>query len=111
MQEHVGKKRRKEVREALNMRQELNKYMTIMVVTLVIGIIAWSALSYLMVTGVIPNDTTFMQTLPYVLLFIVIIFIGSRSYKWSALHERYRKHCVRYNITKSDIKALKNGEM
>lgn len=109
MQEHVGKKRRKEVRTAVDMKTELRNSMIFMICVLLVGIAASVGLSLSLLALDPMSENLMTQTIPTMVMFVFVIFLGSRSYKWSGLKKEYNEHCKRYNITKEDMDALKNG--
>jgi len=111
MQEHVGKKRRKEVRTAINMKTELRNGMIFMIAVLLVGIMASVSLTLSMLALDPMSDNLITQTIPTIVMFVFVIFLGNRSYKWSGLKKEYNEHCKRYNITKEDMEALKNGQL
>ena len=111
MQEHVGKKRRKEVRAALDMRTELRRSMAFMVCALIIAAMVTLGMTFAFISADPTIDNTAAQTIPTIVLFIFVIFLGSRSYKWSGLKKEYDEHLKRYNITKADMEALKDGQL
>lgn len=111
MQEHVGKKRRKEVREAIDMRNELKSTLVVTAVALVIGIGVTVGVQILTVQGALAYDNVFVQLLPMIVIFVLLMVIGSRAYKWSGLREEYKEHCKKYNISKEDMRALERGDI
>ncbi|MGI6033948.1 MAG: hypothetical protein ACOX69_11065 [Coriobacteriales bacterium] len=111
MQEHVGKKRRKEVRQAIDMKRELNRDMRTMIIIMAIGILATLFVTYLTYIGVVDAMNGLVQSIPMIILLILAIFLGNRAYRWSGLREEYKKHCKEFNITKEDMNALKRGEL
>lgn len=111
VEEHVGKKRRKEVRTAINMRDDLRNGMLFMICVLLVGIMASLSLTITLGRMDPTADNQWAQMVPTLVIFLFVVFLGTRSYKWSGLKKAYDDHCKRYNITKDDMKALKNGEL
>ena len=111
MQEHVGKKRRKEFRTAINMKSQLQNGMIFMLTCLVIGIVCSLGLTISLGRLDPMAENSLAQILLTIVIFVFIIFLGNRSYKWSGLKKEYDEHCKRYNITKQDMKDLKEGRL
>lgn len=108
--QHVGKKRRKEVREAVNMRRDLRKDMALFLSVFALAAVASIVLSYLAALGVL-GDNTFVQFLPMIVVFVIIIILSMRISAYWGRRDAYKQHCKRYNITKEDMKALERGEL
>ena len=106
MQEHVGKKRRKEVRQAANLRKQKNNAMIFIIVVMVIGMVLSTISSFLIVFGVIPVSNQFWTYVPTIIVFIVIFIAGSRVFKWTNLRQEYKDHCKKFNITVQDIREF-----
>lgn len=111
VEEHVGKKRRKEVRQAVSMKQQLNNSLIVIIGVLALGVILTVAMTYMTVTGVVPSDNLWTQVIPLLIVIVVLIFAGPQASKWWGLHDEYKKHLERYNIRKEDMDALKRGEL
>ena len=111
VEEHVGKKRRKEVRQAVSMKEELNHSLIIIVAVLALGVILTAAMTYMTITGIVPADNLWTQVIPLIIVIVILIFAGPQASKWWGLHDEYKKHLERYNISKEDMAALKRGEL
>lgn len=111
MEAHVGKKRRKEVRQALNMKEEMNKLLSRCLIFFVIAAILYVALMVLMAKGIINTTSAWASMLPMVVVLIFAMIVGSQSYKWYGLRDQYKKHCKRFDISKQDMKDLKEGRL
>lgn len=111
MQEHVGKRRRKEVREAIDMRHEMMTTLAVTCVALVVGIALAVAVQLLVVFGMLVSSNIFLRLLPAIVIFVLLLVVCGRAYKLSGLREEYKEHCRRYNITKEDMRALEHGEL
>ena len=81
VEEHVGKKRRKEVRQAITMSEELRKTLLLCIGLIVFGIV------------------------------VLMIFVAPKANRYWALRDEYKAHLERYNISKDDMRALKNNEL
>lgn len=111
VEEHVGKKRRKEVRQAVSMKQELNNSLFIIIGVLALGAILVAAMTYMSITGIVPSDNVWTQVIPFLIVIVILIFAFPQASKWWGLHDEYKKHLERYNISKEDMAALKRGEL
>ena len=91
VEEHVGKKRRKEVRQAITMSEELRKTLLLCIGLIVFGIV--------------------VLLVPLVILVVLMIFVAPKANRYWALRDEYKAHLERYNISKDDMRALKNNEL
>lgn len=111
VEEHVGKKRRREVRQAVSMKQELNNSLFIIIGVLALGVILTAALTYLSISGIVPSNTIWTQVIPFLIVIVMLILAALLASKWWGLHGEYKKHLERYNISKEDMAAVKRGEL
>lgn len=111
MQQHVGKKRRKEVREAVDMRKELRSRFARTGVVFGIGVAFVIGMQALTVFGVLALGNEVAQAVLLIVVFVFVMIIGSRTYKWSGMREQYKEHRKRYNITDEDMRALERGQL
>ena len=111
MEEHVGKKRRKEIREAINMKKELNSTLLLMLGLMLAGCLLYGAYTILLIEGVIPAGDQVSQVVPLIIVFILVVFLGNKAYRWTDKREQFKTHCKKFDITKEDMKALKRGEL
>lgn len=109
-EQHVGKKRRKEVREAINMKRQIAKDLTFMLTVIAIAVVVTIVCTYFMYQGLGANNML-AQTLPLVIVFIAVMVMSFRMNNFWDLRSQYKKHCRKYNITKGDMKALERGEL
>lgn len=111
VEEHVGKKRRKEVRQALNMSEQLKK--TLIFIFSILGACCIGALllAYLTAFQIIPTSSFISNTVPVIILVIAMIVVAPKMSRYWAMRDEYKNHLKRYNISKEDMKALKNGEL
>ena len=110
-EQHVGKKRRKEVREAINMKKQIRKDFTFMMVVFGIAIIVTLACTALAYQGLFGDNMMLVQTVPLVIVFGAVMIMSFRMNSFWELRSQYKKHCQKCNITKSGMKALENGEL
>ena len=110
VEEHVGKKRRKEVRQAITMSEERRKTLLLCIGLIVFGIIVLLVLfvSYL---GLFEIPLVVTNTVPLVILVVLMIFVAPKANRYWALRDEYKAHLERYNISKDDMRALKNNEL
>lgn len=110
VEEHVGKRRRKEVRQAIAMKQRLRSSLLVILIILALGIIAAAAMAYLLVAGAaLGIDFKYVLLLLGVII-VVLLFLCPRTAKWWNLYGDYKKHLDRFNITKDDMAALQRDE-
>ena len=110
VEEHVGKRRRKEVRQAIKMKKELRSSLLVIFFILIIGIAAIAAMVYLLVTGVVPGDNPSTQIILLLLVAVVFVFTGARAIKLRNLYDDYLEHLSRFNISKDDMDTLQREE-
>lgn len=106
VEEHVGKKRRKEVRQAITMSEELRKTLL-----LCIGLIVLLVLFVISYLGLFEIPLVVTNTVPLVILVVLMIFVAPKANRYWALRDEYKAHLERYNISKDDMRALKNNEL
>lgn len=111
MQEHVGKKRRKEVRQAANMKSDLRKEMFVMIGIFIVGIAICFSWTIAMYFSGVDGSSIIVQSLPTIAVFLLVVYLGNRAYKWTGLREEYKRHCQQFNITDEEIKLLKNDQL
>lgn len=111
VEEHVGKKRRKEVRQAILISEQMHRNIITIVVIFVIGCVLVFGLGFLSYTGLVPISPAISHTVPLVVLFLAMIVVAPKANKFWALREQFKDHCRRYNISKEDMRALKSGEL
>lgn len=108
---HVGKKRRKEVREAIDMRQEIRR--TNITVAAIAVVIVGSMLSCTVVVaaGVLGDNAIVAEAIALLIVFAALGVLGYRMNGYWNLRDRYREHCRKFNISKEDMKALERGQL
>ena len=111
VEEHVGKKRRKEVRQAITMKQELTSSLLVIAGVLVLGVALTATMTYMTITGVVPSNDLMTQVIPFAIVIVLLIFMAPRANKWWELRDEYKAHLERYNISKEDMAALKRGDL
>lgn len=111
VEEHVGKKRRKEVRQAITMSEELRKTLLLIVGVLVFGCLILLVLFLLSYLGIVELPSSVGTIAPLVVLVVIMIYIGPKANRFWALRDEYKDHLKRYNISKADMRALKNNQL
>lgn len=111
VEEHVGKKRRKEVRQAITMSEELRKTLLLCIGLIVFGIIVLLVLFVISYLGLFEIPLVVTNTVPLVILVVLMIFVAPKANRYWALRDEYKAHLERYNIRKDDMRALKNNEL
>lgn len=106
MQEHIGKKRKRELREASSLLSEQKKKFT-KCVGVFGGAIAIIAVDYaLAFAGVLSFDNIFVQVIPLALIIGSLLFAGSDITRYSMLKREYQKYCAEHSITEDELKAF-----
>ena len=111
VEEHVGKKRRKEVRQAITMSEELRKTLLLCIGLIVFGIIVLLVLFVISYLGLFEIPLVVTNTVPLVILVVLMIFVAPKANRYWALRDEYKAHLERYNISEDDMRALKNNEL
>lgn len=111
VEEHVGKKRRKEVRQAINMSEELRKTLRFVISILALSLLLIVALYILSITGIVNMSMDVINFAPLAIAVIAMIIVVPKANRYWTLRDEYKDHLARYNITKADMKALKNNEL
>ena len=111
VEEHVGKKRRKEVRQAITMSEELRKTLLLCIGLIVFGIIVLLVLFVISYLGLFEIPLVVTNTVPLVILVVLMIFVAPKANRYWALRDEYKAHLERCNISKDDMRALKNNEL
>ena len=111
VEEHVGKKRRKEVRQAITMSEELRKTLLLCIGLIVFGIVVLLVLFVISYLGLFEIPLVVTNTVPLVILVVLMIFVAPKANRYWALRDEYKAHLERYNISKDDMRALKTNEL
>lgn len=111
VEEHVGKKRRKEVRQAITMSEELRKTLLLCIGLIVFGIVVLLVLFVISYLGLFEIPLVVTNTVPLVTLVVLMIFVAPKANRYWALRDEYKAHLERHNISKDDMRALKNNEL
>lgn len=111
VEEHVGKKRRKEVRQAITMSEELRKTFLLITGILVIVCLFIVILFLISYLGIAELPSVVSSTAPLVVVVIAMIFVAPKVNRYWALRDEYKSHLERYNISKADMNALKNDRL
>ena len=111
VEEHVGKKRRKEVRQAITMSEELRKTLLLCIGLIVFGIVVLLVLFVISYLGLFEIPLVVTNTVPLVILVVLMIFVAPKANRYWALRDEYKAHLERYNISKDAMRALKNNEL
>ena len=65
----------------------------------------------MLATGALAVYSMMASMIPAIVLFVLLLLVGTRVRKWSELRTEYKDHCRKYNITKEDMHALERGEL
>lgn len=110
VQEHVGKKRRKEVRQAINMSEEMRRLLLSSIGILAVGLVVVLLVLFLAYGNVIPVSPIVGSMLPLAILLVAIFAVTPRANRYWSLRAQYKDHCRRFNIRKADMQALRSDE-
>ena len=109
MQEHVGKKRRKEIRQASELRQTRNKaYLRCggFFSGIVVIIIIYTVFT---IFGVIDATSMINQVILMIIAFAGCMLIGNESSKAYDAHKKYKAYCEQLNVSTEEVKAYDKG--
>lgn len=111
VEEHVGKKRRKEVRQAINMSEELRRTLRFVIGILALSFLIIIALCIISMMGIVDMSMNIISFVPLAIALIAMIVIAPKANRYWTLRDEYKNHLERYNISKADMKALKNNDL
>lgn len=111
VEEHVGKKRRKEVRQAINMSEELRRTLRFVIGILALSFLIIIALYIISMMGIVDMSMNIISFVPLAIALIAMIVIAPKANRYWTLRDEYKNHLERYNISKADMKALKNNDL
>ncbi len=111
VEEHVGKKRRKEVRQAINMSEELRRTLRFVIGILALSFLIIIALYIISMMGIVDMSMNIISFVPLAIVLIAMIVIAPKANRYWTLRDEYKNHLERYNISKADMKALKNNDL
>lgn len=92
VEEHVGKKRRKEVRQAITMSEELRKTLLLCIGLIVFGIVVLLVLFVISYLGLFEIPLVVTNTVPLVILVVLMIFVAPKANRYWALRDEYKAH-------------------
>ncbi len=104
MQEHVGKKRKKELREALNLKSErdrsIKKCAIVYGAAIAICIVYFVCCSF----NILISYSNLMFTFIPLAVVVASLFIaGSDITRAQVAHGKYKKFCAQHAVTKEDL--------
>ena len=99
VEEHVGKKRRKEVRQAITMSEELRKTLLLCIGLIVFGIVVLLVLFVISYLGLFEIPLVVTNTVPLVILVVLMIFVAPKANRYWALRDEYKAHLERYTVS------------
>ncbi len=111
VEEHVGKKRRKEVRQAINMSEELRRTLRFVIGILALSFLIIIALYIISMMGIVDMSMNIISFVPLAIALIAMTVIAPKANRYWTLRDEYKNHLERYNISKADMKALKNNDL
>ncbi len=104
MQEHVGKKRKKELREALNLKRERDA--SIKKCVIVYGVAIAVCLLYFLCCALnilISFDNLMLTFVPMAVIVASLFIAGSDVTRAQVAHGKYKKYCVEHSVSKEDL--------
>ena len=105
MQEHMGKKRKRELREALNLRDERNKHARRAALIMGAGILVCIVYFVLCAFNIGNNFTNLIFTFsPPIALVAGLFFSGSDVNKAAKANDQLKRYCSERSISKQDLK-------
>ena len=110
MVEHVGKKRRKEIRQAAEYKKEANKHTlrcALLFVCLLVLLLIPIALQLL---GLVDPTNMLLSAAQLIIVFVGCILVGSESKKASDARKTYKDYALKFEVTAEDVKAYIAGE-
>lgn len=110
VQEHVGRKRRKEVRQAINMSEEMRRLMLVSIGILAVACVVVLTLVALSFAKVVSLSPFASGMIPLAVVLVAVFVVAPRANRYWTLRDAYKKHCRRYNISKDDMRVLRAEE-
>lgn len=104
MQEHVGKKRKKELREALELKKERDA--SIRKCAVVYGIAFAICVFYFLCCTfnfLISFDNLMLTFIPLAVVVASLFIAGSDITKAQVAHGKYKKYCTEHAVSKEDL--------
>lgn len=111
MKEHVGKKRRKEVRQAVNLKKDMNRALAKSLAVMAACVVLCLVYTALLNLGYLNMGDIIVQAVPLAIVFVGVMFIGSYFYKYLDLRDAFKKHCDRYGVSKEDMSNLSSQDL
>lgn len=108
---HVGKKRRKEVRQAIAMKKNLTSSALSIACILMAGIVLAAIVVLVTNAGMLQSNSVTTYAIPIGILVVILAFIAPQATKLRGRYDDYKAHLRRYNISKDDMSALKRDEL
>ena len=105
MQEHVGKKRKKELREAVNLRDERNSH--IKKCAIVYGAAIAICIVYFACCSLevfISFSNLMFTFIPLAVVVASLFIAGADITRAQVANDKYKKYCAEHSVTKEDIK-------
>ena len=109
--QHVGKKRRKEVREAVSMRREIRRTNITLVIGVALVLAVMVGCTAVAALGLASGHLIIVQSIVLLVVFFAVAVLGFRLNGYWSLRGRFKEHCRRFNISKEDMKALEQGKL
>ncbi|MGN0038640.1 MAG: hypothetical protein ACI36Y_05875 [Coriobacteriales bacterium] len=105
MQEHMGKKRKRELREALDLRAERDKHARRAALIMGAGILVCILYFILCAFNIGINFTNLLFTfIPTIALVAGLFFSGSDINKATKANDKFKRFCAERSISKQDLK-------
>ena len=105
MQEHMGKKRKRELREALDLREERDKHVRKAALIIGAGVFVCALYFFCCTFNIGINFTNLIFTfIPTIALVAGLFFSGSDVNKAAKANDQLKRYCSERSISKQDLK-------
>lgn len=107
VEQHMGKRRLKEVRQAINMNNELKRLVAFFTITSVVACILIIVLLYLAFTQASHAKQLASVAGLVIIVLIACILIVPKAKKYRQVRKELAEHCARFNISSEDMASGK----
>ena len=106
MQKVANKKRKKQIRQAITMRRRLNRDLTIIVCSAILGVTVVFAYMIVCLVDIDLSKSSLIQIIPFTATVFAIGFAGIRASAWSANRSRYKTYLEENDISEEDMRSI-----
>ena len=105
----MGKKRKRELREALNLREERDKHVRKAALIIGAGVFVCALYFFCCTFNIGINFTNLLFTfIPMIALVAGLFFGGTDVNKASKANDQFKRYCDAHSITKEDLKEFES---